>query len=172
MLSFRFWPRDRKKVQGFWSLGFSEQFLGGLGGYSKGFSMVSHARRFDLTFSGADPDPDESARRRCTVCAYMYSNDMKRRPTRPFYTYDFSLTGALKKGAFTKQFHRGLYFNKDFRVKLLYGLKQSPREWYSTIHNFLISLGFVRTHADHDVYVKENLILLVLCRRRPCLLTR
>ncbi|KAL1983750.1 hypothetical protein VTN96DRAFT_9922 [Rasamsonia emersonii] len=47
------------------------------------------------------------------VTMYMYSKDMERRPTGPFDTYDFSLTGPLKKGALS-----GLFFDKDFRVKL------------------------------------------------------
>ena len=37
--------------------------------------------------------------------------------------------------------------------KGLYGLKQAGREWYGMLHDFLISIGFRRTHADHSVFV-------------------
>ncbi len=39
--------------------------------------------------------------------------------------------------------------------KGLYGLKQAGREWYATLHTFLIQLGFRRTHADHSVFIFE-----------------
>jgi hypothetical protein len=45
--------------------------------------------------------------------------------------------------------------------RTLYGLKQSPREWYQTIHNFLVAAGFYRTHADHSVYVRGDVIILL-----------
>ena len=37
----------------------------------------------------------------------------------------------------------------------LYGLKQAGREWYTTLRDFLVRLGFRRTHADHWVFVFE-----------------
>ena len=40
--------------------------------------------------------------------------------------------------------------------KGLYGLKQAGREWYGTLRNFLISIGFRWTHADHSVFVFER----------------
>ena len=40
--------------------------------------------------------------------------------------------------------------------KGLYGLKQAGREWYATLHDFLIQLGFQRTHADHSVFVFKH----------------
>ena len=30
----------------------------------------------------------------------------------------------------------------------IYGLKQSPREWYRLLDDVLISMGFIRTQAD------------------------
>ena len=39
--------------------------------------------------------------------------------------------------------------------KGLYGLKQAGREWYATLRDFLIQIGFRRTHADHSVFVFE-----------------
>ena len=40
--------------------------------------------------------------------------------------------------------------------KGLYGLKQAGREWYATLRDFLVGLGFRRTHADHCVFVFER----------------
>src|SRR5258708_2998246 len=37
--------------------------------------------------------------------------------------------------------------------KGLYGLKQAGWEWYATLHDFLIQLGFCQTHADHSIFV-------------------
>ena len=39
--------------------------------------------------------------------------------------------------------------------KGLYGLKQAGQEWYTTLHDFLIQLGFCHTHADHSVFIFE-----------------
>jgi Reverse transcriptase (RNA-dependent DNA polymerase) len=41
--------------------------------------------------------------------------------------------------------------------KALYGLKQAPRTWYGRIDNFLMSLGFIKSKADSNLYYKiEN----------------
>ena len=47
--------------------------------------------------------------------------------------------------------------------RALYGLKQSPREWYSTLKEFLASLDFQHINADHSLFVnrKTNLIVAV-----------
>ena len=37
--------------------------------------------------------------------------------------------------------------------KGLYRLKQASQEWYTMLHDFLVQLGFCRTHADHSVFV-------------------
>ena len=39
--------------------------------------------------------------------------------------------------------------------KGLYGLKQAGCEWYTTLHDFLVQLGFHWTHADHSMFVYE-----------------
>jgi hypothetical protein len=38
--------------------------------------------------------------------------------------------------------------------KSLYGLKQSPKAWYSRIDSFLMSLGFTKSKADSNLYFK------------------
>ncbi|KGO51188.1 Reverse transcriptase, RNA-dependent DNA polymerase [Penicillium expansum] len=39
-------------------------------------------------------------------------------------------------------------------MRTVYGLKQSPREWYMLLHDALLSIGFQKIHADHSVFVK------------------
>ena len=43
--------------------------------------------------------------------------------------------------------------------KTLYGLKQSPREWFQVIHLYMIEQGFVQTKADPCIYVKGKLFV-------------
>ena len=38
--------------------------------------------------------------------------------------------------------------------KSLYGLKQSPRQWYKRFHTFMLSQGFKRSNYDSCVYLK------------------
>jgi hypothetical protein len=49
--------------------------------------------------------------------------------------------------------------------KALYGLNQAPRTWYGRIDNFLMSLGFIKSKADSNLYYKiendDQLILLL-----------
>ena len=47
----------------------------------------------------------------------------------------------------------------------LYGLKQSPRAWYSKMDSFLLDTGFFRCHSDPNVYTKKvgnHLIILFI----------
>ena len=49
--------------------------------------------------------------------------------------------------------------------KALYGLKQAPRAWYGRIDSFLKTLGFTKSKADPNLYMKvmddEPVILLL-----------
>ena len=47
-------------------------------------------------------------------------------------------------------------------LKALYGLKQSPREWYTTLMEFLYSLDFTRSDYDHSVFIHQDGILLAI----------
>lgn len=38
----------------------------------------------------------------------------------------------------------------------LYGLKQSPRQWYIRFDNYVSFIGFVRSVFDHCLYFKRN----------------
>jgi len=49
--------------------------------------------------------------------------------------------------------------------KYLYGLKQSPRQWYCRFDEFLVKAGFVRSNFDSCVYMmrrNEKVILYLL----------
>ena len=46
-------------------------------------------------------------------------------------------------------------------IRALYGLKQSPREWYQTLSEFLISQGFQRLESDHSIFVNNKTRLIV-----------
>ena len=46
--------------------------------------------------------------------------------------------------------------------KGLYRLKQAGWEWYTTLHDFLVHLGFCRTHSDHSVFIFERGPLTVI----------
>jgi hypothetical protein len=48
--------------------------------------------------------------------------------------------------------------------KSLYGLKQSPRQWYKKFDSFMVSQNFTRSEYDHCVYFKslKNGIFIIL----------
>ena len=37
--------------------------------------------------------------------------------------------------------------------KAIYGLKQAPHAWYQELRSFLISLGFIISHADTSLFI-------------------
>lgn len=41
--------------------------------------------------------------------------------------------------------------------KALYGLKQAPRVWYERLHSYLISIEFVRTSDNNNLYLKGEI---------------
>jgi hypothetical protein len=45
--------------------------------------------------------------------------------------------------------------------KALYGLRQAPRLWYEDINNFLLSIGFHPSIADPNLYIQNDLLLLL-----------
>ena len=49
-------------------------------------------------------------------------------------------------------------------LRSIYGLKQSPRQWFGTFHNFLLSLNLRQSTVDHGLYLTQvggNLLLYV-----------
>ena len=65
------------------------------------------------------------------------------------------LHGDFKEDIYMKQ-HEG-YIEDPSLVcksrKSLYGLKQSPREWYSKMDAFLMSQKFEKCRSDCNVYI-------------------
>ena len=46
--------------------------------------------------------------------------------------------------------------NLVYRLKKsLYGLKQSPRQWYLKFYKFMTEHGYSRCHSDHCVFFKR-----------------
>lgn len=41
-------------------------------------------------------------------------------------------------------------------TKSLYGLKQSLQAWYKSLHDYLLSISFTTSHADHSLFVKQD----------------
>jgi hypothetical protein len=68
------------------------------------------------------------------------------------------LNGAIKEEVYIEQPQVFEVHSKDTHVcrlnKSLYGLKQAPRAWYTIIYNYLIRLGFSKSHADPNIYYK------------------
>jgi len=46
--------------------------------------------------------------------------------------------------------------------KALYGLKQAPRLWHQSIDGFLLSIGFHKASADHNLYICNQGVMLLL----------
>jgi hypothetical protein len=46
--------------------------------------------------------------------------------------------------------------------KALYGLKQAPRLWHQSIDSFLLSIGFHKASADHNLYICNQGVMLLL----------
>jgi len=46
-------------------------------------------------------------------------------------------------------------------LRSLYGLKQSPRSWYSELNSFLTLIGFTRSFADEALYMRKDIWILV-----------
>ena len=40
--------------------------------------------------------------------------------------------------------------------KSLYGLKQSPRAWFSHFSDVILSIGFTRCHSDHTCFIQHR----------------
>jgi ATP-binding cassette subfamily B (MDR/TAP) protein 1 len=52
------------------------------------------------------------------------------------------------------------------KKKSLYGLKQSPRQWYKKFTSFMVEHGYDKTTSDHCMFIKRfhdgNFIILLL----------
>ena len=80
------------------------------------------------------------------------------------------LNGVIEEAVYIEQ-HQGFEVgNKKTHVcrlkKALYGLKQALRAWYGRIDSFLMSLGFIKSKDDSNLYFKvmndEPVIFLLM----------
>ena len=79
------------------------------------------------------------------------------------------LNGVIEKKVYIKQLQGFEVEDKVTIVcklkKAMYGLKKAPRSWYGRIDSFLTSLGFTKSKADLNLYMKimddEPVILLL-----------
>ena len=46
-------------------------------------------------------------------------------------------------------------------LKTLYDLKQSPHQWYQTLHDYLTKLELWHLNSDHSVFIEGDLIVVV-----------
>jgi hypothetical protein len=79
------------------------------------------------------------------------------------------INGQVEQEVYIEQPDGFVIHGKESHVcklkKALYGLKQAPRAWYGRIDNFLQSLGFSKSIADPNLYIKivqNHLVILVL----------
>jgi hypothetical protein len=68
------------------------------------------------------------------------------------------LNGEVEQEVYIEQPEGFVIHGKESHVcklkKALYGLKQAPRAWYGRIDSFLQSLGFTKSIADPNLYIK------------------
>jgi hypothetical protein len=68
------------------------------------------------------------------------------------------LNGAIEEEVYIEQPQGFEVHSRDTHVcrlkKDLYGLKQAPRAWYARMDNYLMRLGFSKSHVDPNLYYK------------------
>lgn len=70
------------------------------------------------------------------------------------------LNGTLNEQVFMTQppgFSNAAYPNYVCKLrKTIYGLRQSPRVWYTELANYLLSSGFKRSIADASLFIQHH----------------
>ncbi len=78
------------------------------------------------------------------------------------------LESLIKETVYVEKLHRfgepkGTSYTRVYHLlRAIYGLKQSPREWYLTLVDYLKSLGYERLEHDHFVFVHQNGIIIAI----------
>jgi hypothetical protein len=146
-------PPDRKAVGCRWVYRIKTNTDGTVERYkarlvAKGFSQKPH---LDYTETFAPVAKFASLR---TVLALAAAEDME------VHTMDVSsafLNGDLDEEIYMAQPEGFEAPGQEHLVcrlkKSLYGLKQSPRQWYQKLHSTFVALGFSRCASDHCVWV-------------------
>jgi hypothetical protein len=78
------------------------------------------------------------------------------------------LSGIIEEEVYIEQPEGFDTFDRESHVcrlkRALYGLKQSPRAWYTRINSYFTGLGFTKSEADANLYqiVVEGKILIIV----------
>jgi hypothetical protein len=158
-------PPDRKAVGCRWVYRIKTNTDGTVERYkarlvAKGFSQKPH---LDYTETFAPVAKFASLR---TVLALAAAEDME------VHTMDVSsafLNGDLDEEIYMAQPEGFEAPGQEHLVcrlkKSLYGLKQSPRQWYQKLHSTFVALGFSRCASDHCVWVwaKDGIKVINSC---------
>ena len=79
------------------------------------------------------------------------------------------LNGNIEQEVFIEQHEGFVLHSREPHVcrlrKFLYGLKQAPKVWYERIDRFLKNLGFQKSNADSNIYLRviKNQPLFLIC---------
>ena len=66
----------------------------------------------------------------------------------------FTTSNLPTKGQVLQHLRSGHPRGKVLRLRrCIYGLRNSPREWYKTLHSYLVSIGFTQSLADPCLYI-------------------
>jgi hypothetical protein len=158
MLSHNTWelvplPKGRKPVGSKWVFKIKENADGSIERYkarivAQGFSQKPH---LDYTETFAPVTKFASLR---TILAIAAIEDLE------LHHMDVSsafLNGDLQEDIYMVQPEGFVEPGKEHMVchlkKSLYGLKQSPRQWYQKLHETFLDLGFKRCPSDNSIWV-------------------
>jgi hypothetical protein len=66
------------------------------------------------------------------------------------------LNGIIEEEVYIEQLEGFETFNRESHVcrlkRVLYGMKQEPRAWYTWIDNYFTGLGLTKSKADANLY--------------------
>ena len=154
-------PKGRKALPGRWVLTLKLDSNGDVARYKarwvvKGFKQIE-GLDFNETFSSTVKGA--AVRMLIALCA-KYDYEMEQSDVTSAF-----LESHLKEEVWVEQPHGFTNGNRNDACRLLralYGLKQSPREWYTTIRKFMESLSYTRLVKDHSIFIHENGMILAI----------
>jgi len=146
-------PRDRKPVQCKWVLHIKRDKTGVISRFkarlvAKGFTQIPGQ---DFTFTFAPVARWDSIRTILCLAA-IHDYELRQLDVKTAY-----LNGPLDEEIYMKA-PDGFKFSSPFwRLrKGLYGLRQAGRQWYLTLHDAFLDLGFKRCESDWSVYTRHS----------------
>jgi hypothetical protein len=147
-------PRDRKAVQCKWVLHIKRDKDGTISRFkarlvAKGFTQIPGQ---DFTFTFAPVARWDSIRSILCIAA-LRDYEIRQLDVKTAY-----LNGPLEEEIYMRAPDGFVSTRKPFwRLrKGLYGLRQAGRQWYLTLHDAYINLGFTRCQSDWSVYTRRT----------------